>query len=476
LDLTSTTGGSSGGNSYNHFINSKMLKTMLIVMGWLFGISVYAGTCPDGSNIATERDKNYSLYREFFKQNLYADAMPYWKWVYANAPGIRKQTYIDGVEMYTAAYKATKDENAKTNYLDTIMQIYDKRIECFGEASFVTGRKAYDIATIKPTIGGFNDARVLYEKAFAQSSNEIAPYMINQYMSILLNLRGAVPGIDDAYATEKYNAIVAHIDKKVADASTKDVADFTKLKSDLANLYDQYLKPKGPVKPWFDGIAPTEQITLLSNQLKNNPSDIKNVKEVYEKALLAKDIQDSTIRSEIELALYSLEPNTKLATSIGYRYYKLNKNYKDAITYFSSAMEMDTSMTNKAQYAMTVADCYYRLNKFTESRESARKAISYNPNMGQAYYWIGVLYASSGKLCGPGTGFESQKVLWPAFDYFYKAKAVDPSVAADCDKMIADYKPFLPSKEDILKRKLKEGQQYNVGCWINESATVRAKK
>lgn len=453
-----------------------MIKTILILMGWVYGISLYAGTCPDGSNIALERDKNYSLYREFFKQNLYADAMPYWKWVYANAPGIRKQTYIDGVEMYSAAYKATSDENAKSKYLDTIMQIYDKRIECFGEASFVTGRKAYDLAVIKPTIGGYNDARILYEKAFAQNSNEIAPYMLNQYMSILLNLRGAVQGIDDAYATEKYNAIVALADKKLADPNTKDATEFTKLKSDLANIYDQYLKPKGPVKPWYYGINTTDQVAMLSSQLKSNPTDIKNVKDVYEKVQQSKDLQDSTISSEIELALYNLEPNSVLATSIGYRYYKLTKNYKEAIAYFSKALDLDTSMTNKAQYAMTVADCYYRLNKFSESREAARTAISYNPNMGQAYYWIGVLYASSGKLCGPGTGFESQKVLWPAFDYFYKAKEVDPSIAADCDKFIADYKPFLPTKEEILKRKLKEGQQYNVGCWINESGTVRAKK
>jgi len=476
LASTSTIDGLLEENSYNRIFNFTMTKIIAILMGWLCAYSAYSATCPDGSNIALERDKNYSLYREFYKQNLFTEAMPYWKWVYANAPGIRKQTYIDGIDMYMALYKSASNDDVKSKYLDTIMQIYDKRIECYGEAAFVTGRKAYDIATLKKTLGGYNDARVLYEKAFAINKDEITPYMFNQYMSILLNLRGAVDGIDDTYATNKYNEIVEQVDKKIANPSTKDAVDYTKLKVDLAVMYDQYLKPKGPVKPWYDGISPTEQVALLGTQLQSNLSDVKNVKEVYEKSRLSKVLKDSTITADIEVILFGLQPTSELAATIGYRYYTAKKDFKEAVNYFSRAMELDTSLSNKAQYAMTVADCYYRLNKFTDSREAARKAISYNPGLGQAYYWIGVLYASSGKLCGPGTGFESQKVLWPAFDYFYKAKEIDPSIAADCDKMIADYKPFLPSKEEILKKKLKEGQQYNVGCWINETGTVRAKK
>ena len=86
---------------------------------------------------------------------------------------------------------------------------------------------------------------------------------------------------------------------------------------------------------------------------------------------------------------------------------------------------------------------------------------------------IGKLYASSGPLCGPGTGFDSQVVTWPAIDMFKKAKQVDPSVATEANKLIDTYTQYMPSKEDIFSRTMKEGSTYKVGCWINRNTTVR---
>jgi len=47
-----------------------------------------------------ETVKNYSLYREFFKQGAYDDAFPYWRYVYKNAPSARKTPLMNGVQMY----------------------------------------------------------------------------------------------------------------------------------------------------------------------------------------------------------------------------------------------------------------------------------------------------------------------------------------------------------------------------------------
>ena len=68
---------------------------------------------------------------------------------------------------------------------------------------------------------------------------------------------------------------------------------------------------------------------------------------------------------------------------------------------------------------------------------------------------IGKLYASSGPLCGPGTGWDSQIVTWPAIDKWEYAKSIDPSVAADASKLIAQYKKYMPNKEDVFIRKVK---------------------
>ena len=89
---------------------------------------------------------------------------------------------------------------------------------------------------------------------------------------------------------------------------------------------------------------------------------------------------------------------------------------------------------------------------------------------------IGRLYASSGPLCGPGRGWDSQIVTWPAIDMWNKAKRVDANVAAEANKFINRYVKFMPTIEDVFQRGLKEGSSFRVGCWIDETTTIRVAK
>ena len=40
-----------------------------------------------------------SLYREFYKQKNYVDALPHWRWVFNNCPLASQNIYIDGAKM-----------------------------------------------------------------------------------------------------------------------------------------------------------------------------------------------------------------------------------------------------------------------------------------------------------------------------------------------------------------------------------------
>ena len=75
-------------------------------------------------------------------------------------------------------------------------------------------------------------------------------------------------------------------------------------------------------------------------------------------------------------------------------------------------------------------------------------------------------------MCGPGTGWDSQVVTWPAIDEWQKAKS-DPNTAAEAGKLIATYKKYMPTKEDVFIRGIKKGSSFQVGCWINRTTTVR---
>jgi hypothetical protein len=59
---------------------------------------------------------------------------------------------------------------------------------------------------------------------------------------------------------------------------------------------------------------------------------------------------------------------------------------------------------------------------------------------------------------------------------FVKARQVDSSVAAEATRLINTYSRYMPTVEDIHQRLMSEGQSFFVGCWIQESTTVRAAK
>ncbi|MBT8228677.1 MAG: hypothetical protein KJO50_00350, partial [Bacteroidia bacterium] len=102
----------------------------------------------------------------------------------------------------------------------------------------------------------------------------------------------------------------------------------------------------------------------------------------------------------------------------------------------------------------------------------ALESAKYAPESGEPYLLIGKLYASSGPLCGPGRGWDSQIVTWPAIDMWEKAKK-DPLVADEANKLIRTYWKYMPKKEDIFQRTIKAGSVFKVGCWINRNTTVR---
>jgi hypothetical protein len=113
------------------------------------------------------------------------------------------------------------------------------------------------------------------------------------------------------------------------------------------------------------------------------------------------------------------------------------------------------------------------LKNFSQSRAYALKAAEVRPDWGEPYIVIGRLYASSGPLCGPGRGWDSQIVVWPAIDAWNQAKAVDPSVRDEANKWINRYAQFMPTKEDVFIRNLQAGQSFYVGCWIQRSTRIR---
>jgi len=117
---------------------------------------------------------------------------------------------------------------------------------------------------------------------------------------------------------------------------------------------------------------------------------------------------------------------------------------------------------------------YNNLNNYVKSRQCARNALAIDPNYAKAYLLIGRVYAAGARGCGE-TSFEKKSVNWLIVDQFVKAKSVtsDPEIIQEANELIGRYSGGFPTQEEGFWDNISEGQTVTIGCWVNESTTVR---
>lgn len=450
----------------------KMTQTFLIAV-LLFAASGWneakAQNCAKGDETST---RTYSLYKEYFKQGNIEKALPYWREIFLKAPGLNKGAMVDGVDIMANLIYSTEDKALKEGYIDTLMMVYDKRIECYGQKGFVLTRKAIDLAKYRPT--QYPKVRQLLEEAIALDKDEAKYYALTTYFKILINLKDEPGGVTGDYIKEKYPSLIGICERNIAKGG-EDAQNFAEAKAEIEYFFKEYVLPKrfAEGSDWTTVLTAAQKTDSLMKWMQEDPSK-DNIEQLYAQVKKEPELREADIRYLLEKALLSLAPSADKANNVGAWYYG-KKEFAEAVPYFRQAVDLAADAKEKARFAMALADNYRLMDQFPEAREAARIALSLDSTSGKPYYMIGVLYMSSGKLCGPGTGFDSQRVLWPAFDYLEKAKTVDPSFEETIDPLLKEYKKYLPDRATIAQKGLKVGNTYFVPCWIQEEGTVRSK-
>lgn len=442
------------------------MRNFFLVLSTLFFTSFFATAqnCPryiDGDSLKTT--PAFSIYREYFKKGLYDEAYTQWKNIFDNAPGFRVQTFIDGTLMYEAFIQKTTDKDLRKKFIDTLFQVYEKQEKCHGDNEYLLGTKS--IALLKyGTNADIPKARVALERMFALNSKNPYPYYIQTYFKLLDNQKGKDPAITDDYFKTKYDEMTAIVDKNIADPKNSQLQAYKEVKSLIDDIYTQN---------FADKTNPNDCAKLMEIYLKKyneNANDLETIKQVYTKT---KGCADSALNVELLKKLNHLAPSYTYANRLANVYMQTN-NFDSAYVLYENALKAEKDSAKLADMLYIMASIKAQKEDYSTARDLAKQAISYRADMGKAYMLIGNLYLGSGKLCGPGTGFQSQIVLWPAFDYLKKAIEVgSDDVKEEAQKMITEYTKYLPTKADIIAKKLNVGAPYTVKCWINEETTVK---
>jgi len=422
----------------------------------------------DGSRFGHGADslrclRNYSLYRENYKQKNYQDALPYWRIVYAECPRIQKSIYIHGTNMYK--FYITKAINKKeiklaNSLIDTLMMVYDQRVKWYpSDQAKVLGFKATDLVRFKGKDMEYMkkaydfSSQDIKQKGQSATKADLATYMNVTLVLFQNNI------ITDQEVVENYAKSMEIIDAQLEKKPNNEELD--QLKEQIGTNFAN------------SGAASCESlIKLFTPQFKKSPGDIDLLKKIIF-WLGNTDCSDSDLFLKANIAFNKIEPSANLAYHIAQLYNKKG-NYQSAVGYYKQAIAQEKDGVTRGKYLVDLG--YISLTQYNDlpqAKEYASKAIQADPGSGRPHLLLGTIYGTA-KDYGKDD-LEHKSVFWAAVDQFNIAKRKDSELAKAADEKIKTYLPFFPDTEMIFFYGFKVGDSYKVGGWINETTKVRTR-
>lgn len=412
---------------------------------------------------------NNSLYFEFFKQwrdsdyksPAWKDAIRPWRWVFLNCPQSTRNIYLHGERLVDELIQNETDKAKRDKYIDTLMMVYDKRIEYFGNEGFVLGKRGSELYKLRPEA---------YEEAYGNLTRSIELEGNESNGAVLIYLfRSAEKKVksdkaDRSLLFEVYDQASEIIDFNINrfrnEGDEKKVTSWENVRGNLELSIEPY------------ATCP-DIISIYSVKFNNEPNNVDLLKKIT-KLLDRKNCTDSDLFLGATENLHRLEPSAKSAELMGKMYIR-RENYPESVKFLQEAVQLHEDAQSKADVNFLLAHVYFQMKLYSQSRNTANEVLKVRPNDGKIYILIGDLYASSAKDCGDND-LTSKVAYWAAVDKYVRARNVDPSVEDLARTKINTFSQYFPAKETIFFYDLDEGDTYTVECWINETTTVRASK
>ena len=425
-----------------------MMKiNFVLVVIVLMGLSANAQSKYGTDSVACI--ENLSLFREYYKQNNYVDALKPWRWTFNNCPKSSGNIYKNGPKIYKERIKVDKENKAA--YIDTIMMIFDQRIQYFGKEGYVLGLKGYELVIADKKRSA--EALSILDKSITLDGNHADFRAVYGYMKAIVNLEknGDKTKQD---VLEAYARISEVIDYNIVNES-KVTKYFIQYAEKIENLFTPYANCE-------------DLVTLFSAKFDAATEDVSFLKRVT-KVLEKKECTNEQLFFDASSRLYELDPSASSADKMAKMSIAKGK-YSDAIEFAAKAIEMEEVENQKAIYYLGLADAYRNAGSFLLARNAVYSALELRSGWGEAYLNLGNIYISGAKNCGGD--FEKSTVYWVAIDAFSRALS-DEDTKARASKGINTYSKYFPTKETCFFNGVEAGKSHTIGCWINKATTAR---
>lgn len=408
---------------------------------------------PEGSS---DQGRLLSTYREFFKWKEYDYALESWRTLFTEFPEASERLYVDGVTMYRNFIEATPEGQSRENKIDTLMLIYDRRIQYFGGEGNVLGRKGCDL--IRYRSDDLEQVRAAYDmfkrSLELQAADSREPVLVNYISSALLLQNAEI--IDNIQVMEDYFLVSGILDQLEGNSSrwkrTRATIDEMILKEDILSCVGLDL--------------------YFGTRFERNDKD----QELLEKMVLyysSAECKQSDLYAAASEKLYELDPGPETAHNLAMLFISRDDLEK-------AAWYLRMAVMGEEIDAGTRADWYYELSivclangDHCEAIEFARQAIAFKNDHGKACMVLGDAFIASRKQLGEDIWQRS--AYWAAADMYQLAASLDPALAEETNEKLAICTAQYPLKEDLFFHELQNGDSYRVDGCIQKNTTVRSR-
>lgn len=419
---------------------------------------------------------NVSLFNESVKNKQFADAYGPWWEVYNTCPNANKAIYTQGSKIIDWKYANTTDPAEKERLRQLILEMHDKRIKYFGDdpkypTAYILGQKALDYCQYFPEDELKEPAYQWFKQSVEGMGVKSQMQVLAKFVDVSYAIFKSNPDLYGGQFISDYELASELLAQQAANPSNKNAKYAAQQKDYVDNIFA------------VSGAADCSKLDEIYAKVVADNAD--NLDMLTKVAALYKRVKCT--ESDIYFAAcenaHRLQPTEESAAGCARMSVKKG-DFRTAINYYeeaiSRAQAIDPQDEDIADYQYNIALIYYSdLKNYPQARAYARQSLASKEDQGRCYILIGLCYAgsqpySTADYPAAKAAILNKTVFWAAVDKFVQAKRVDPSCAADADKLIAAYSKYYPTKEEKfdLPNEL-GGSTFYVGGWIGETTVCR---
>lgn len=407
--------------------------------------------------------KYLSYYKEYYKQKAYDEAVPSWRKAYSICPATSSQNLlIDGTTLVRRLItKNAKNAQYKQALIDTLLTLHDTRAQYYPKyAVTAMNNKGTDMSNyIKDDSKRLFDG---YEQIIEANKDQTKATLL------LFDLQAVI----DLYSQGQVDAeTVINIYQR-----NNDILESMKPKNDAEKEQNSNVKnDMGSLFAASKVASCDELIALYTPRYEADPDNLALATSIVKTMNITDDCNSNDLFLKAVTTMYKLEPSAASAYYL-YKLHAAKSNVDDAIRYMEEAInseETDVEKDNEYKYELATF-CFKNGQNIKAYENASAVAESSTTLNGKAYFLIANIWGAV--RCG-GDEIAKRAPYWVACDYLNKAKAADPTLAEEANRMIGQYSAYFPQAAEAFMYDITNGQSYTVSCGgLRATTTVRTTK